>query len=187
MSHFNGQEIDTELGVQSFSRSICANELESSEDERSAYSTETAKELLSPETVDPNNSRVGHNNSAGVEDGCPAPEENNNVLDCDSGISQRASQITPNESNEAVPDKKLKAVEDKKADALDYSNDVHLNIRFPNGASLQEKFSVTSTLRMVKDYVDSNQASGVGTYDLAIPYPRKVFNDQGTILDTCIA
>ncbi|KAK9289004.1 hypothetical protein L1049_017475 [Liquidambar formosana] len=180
------EEIDTELGDQSFSRSICANELESCEDEQSASSTETAKELLSPETVDPNNSRVGHNNSAGVEDGCPAPEENNNVLDCDSGISQRASQITTNESNEAVPDKKLEAVpdkkleavEDKKADALDYSNDVHLNIRFPNGASLQEKFSVTSTLRMVKDYVDSNQASDVGSYDLAIPYPRKVFDDQ---------
>ncbi|KAJ6377830.1 hypothetical protein OIU78_028119 [Salix suchowensis] len=42
----------------------------------------------------------------------------------------------------------------------------------------EEKFSVTSTLRMVKDYVDRNQASGTGAYDLAIPYPRKIFSDQ---------
>jgi hypothetical protein len=32
---------------------------------------------------------------------------------------------------------------------------------------------------MVKDYVDRNQAGGIGAYDLAIPYPRKTFTDQG--------
>ncbi|GMP86446.1 hypothetical protein CsSME_00039221 [Camellia sinensis var. sinensis] len=31
---------------------------------------------------------------------------------------------------------------------------------------------------MVKGYVDENQASSIGSYDLAIPYPRKVFSDQ---------
>lgn len=60
------------------------------------------------------------------------------------------------------------------------SSDVHLNIRLPHGANLQEKFSVTSTLRMVKDYVDSKQTPGLGAYDLAVPYPRKVYSDQGT-------
>ncbi|KAJ6677690.1 PLANT UBX DOMAIN-CONTAINING PROTEIN 11 [Salix viminalis] len=83
-------------------------------------------------------------------------------------------------------------VGDKKAESMDdvvprtlnnnkkvnVSSDVHLNIRLPDGVSLQEKFSVTSTLRMVKDYVDRNQASGIGAYDLAIPYPRKIFSDQ---------
>ncbi|XP_018485181.1 plant UBX domain-containing protein 11 [Raphanus sativus] len=58
------------------------------------------------------------------------------------------------------------------------SSDVHLNIRLPHGANLQEKFSVTSTLRMVKDYVDSKQTPGLGAYDLAVPYPRKVYSDQ---------
>ncbi|KAF8087099.1 hypothetical protein N665_0600s0045 [Sinapis alba] len=58
------------------------------------------------------------------------------------------------------------------------SSDVHLNIRLPDGANLQEKFSVTSTLRMVKDYVNSNQTTELGAYDLAVPYPRKVYSDQ---------
>ncbi|KAK8487110.1 hypothetical protein V6N13_133498 [Hibiscus sabdariffa] len=55
---------------------------------------------------------------------------------------------------------------------------VHLNIRLPDGNSLQEKFPVGNTLRMIKDYVDSNQSIGMGSYDLAIPYPRKLFGDQ---------
>ncbi|CDY30388.1 BnaA04g24890D [Brassica napus] len=58
-------------------------------------------------------------------------------------------------------------------------SDVHLNIRLPDGANLQEKFSVTSALRMVKDYVNSNQTTTeLGAYDLAVPYPRKVYSDQ---------
>ncbi|KAK4744001.1 hypothetical protein SAY87_010313 [Trapa incisa] len=61
------------------------------------------------------------------------------------------------------------------------SSDVHLNIRLPDGVSLQDKFSVTSTLEMVKDYVDENRANDNGPYNLAIPYPRKVFNDQDLI------
>ncbi|RVW12488.1 hypothetical protein CK203_093475 [Vitis vinifera] len=35
-----------------------------------------------------------------------------------------------------------------------------------------------STLSMVKDFVDKNQASGIGSYDLAFAYPWKVFNGQ---------
>ncbi|KAJ0259296.1 Plant UBX domain-containing protein 11 [Hirschfeldia incana] len=58
------------------------------------------------------------------------------------------------------------------------SSDVHLNIRLPHGANLQEKFSVASTLRMVKDYVNNNQTARLGAYDLAVPYPRKVYTDQ---------
>ncbi|PKI74151.1 hypothetical protein CRG98_005389 [Punica granatum] len=57
------------------------------------------------------------------------------------------------------------------------SSDVHMNIRLPDGVSLQDKFPVMSTLRTVKDYVDENRAD-IGSYDLATPYPRKVFNDQ---------
>lgn len=73
---------------------------------------------------------------------------------------------------------------DKKDDSIDKimdarkSTDVHLNVRLPDGASLQMKFSVTDTLRSVKDYVDENQ-SNIGSYDLAVPYPRRVFSEQG--------
>lgn len=58
------------------------------------------------------------------------------------------------------------------------SDDIHLNIRLPNGASLQRKFTRTNTLRSVKDYVDKNQTSEIVSYDLAVPYPRRVFNEQ---------
>jgi len=79
--------------------------------------------------------------------------------------------------------KKPDAVEEDKSDALDsflsQSTDVYLNIRLLDGTNLQRKFLLTNTLRMVKDYVDENQASAFGSYDLAIPYPRKAFNDQG--------
>ncbi|PKI74152.1 hypothetical protein CRG98_005390 [Punica granatum] len=66
---------------------------------------------------------------------------------------------------------------DGKLPSSSRSSDVHMNIRLPDGVSLQDKFSVTSTLRTVKDYVDENRAD-IGSYDLATPYPRKVFNYQ---------
>ncbi|CAA6660124.1 unnamed protein product [Spirodela intermedia] len=56
--------------------------------------------------------------------------------------------------------------------------DVHLNIRLPSGARLQLRSPLTDTLQSVKNYVDENAASSLGTYDLAIPYPRKIFMDQ---------
>nr|KAJ0200106.1 hypothetical protein LSAT_V11C600319970 [Lactuca sativa] len=58
------------------------------------------------------------------------------------------------------------------------STDIHLNIRLPGGINVQEKFQPTSTLKMVKNYIDEKQESSIGPYDLAIPYPRKVFTDQ---------
>lgn len=101
-----------------------------------------------------------------------------------SGISGGDSQAFSIEENEAVQVVKGEAEEVKKVDAFEHakrvnnSSDAHLNIRLPNGTSLQEMFSVTSTLRIVKDYVDENQGSGIGSCDLAIPYPRKVFTEQ---------
>ncbi|XP_073013411.1 plant UBX domain-containing protein 11 [Typha latifolia] len=55
-------------------------------------------------------------------------------------------------------------------------NEVHLNIRMPNGTSLQMKLLKSDKLRSVKIFADENGNSG--TYDLAVPYPRKVFVDQ---------
>ncbi|XP_050938564.1 plant UBX domain-containing protein 11 isoform X2 [Cucumis melo] len=79
------------------------------------------------------------------------------------------------ENKEIVDDN---AIENDSAHKDYTSNDVHLNIRLLNGINLQEKFPKTSTLRMIKDYVDNSQPSTFGSYDLAIPYPRKVFTDQ---------
>lgn len=64
------------------------------------------------------------------------------------------------------------------------SNEIHLNIRLPDGSTLQTKFSISDTLSLVKNYVDENQSSTMGPYALAVPYPRKVFGEQGTNFHT---
>ncbi|CAL1404642.1 unnamed protein product [Linum trigynum] len=81
-------------------------------------------------------------------------------------------------------DKKSAPLNEKEIDVIDKgskinaSNDVYLNIKLLYGTSIQEKFLVSNTLRMVKEYVDSNQENGNASYDLAIPYPRKIFGEQ---------
>lgn len=51
------------------------------------------------------------------------------------------------------------------------SDDVQLVIRMPNGPSVQIKLTKEDVLRKVKNFVDENQASGVGSYDLAMLFP----------------
>ncbi|OVA11076.1 UBX [Macleaya cordata] len=155
-------------------KSIHANELESVEDEISASPSETAENLLSPVAMNLDMSG-GQFRSSSVGGGCTAPDENRTSNDRGLEFLPAGSGITANVTENSD--------HDKKADSLDNftarkSNDVHLNIRLPDGASLQKKFSVTDALRLVKDYVDENQRSGIGSYDLAVPYPRKVFNEQ---------
>lgn len=121
-----------------------------------------------------------------------SPNQNTEVLNCPVTISEVSKSNVTNEEKEVVQENNDEAVEEKKNDGNDgldkcldvnnKSSDVYLNIRLPNGSSLREKFSVISTLGMVKDHVDINQDSGSGPYDLAIPYPRKVFNDQGMFI-----
>lgn len=159
--------------------SVLVNELESSVAEQAVPSTVTVKEPLNPVKIELNNTGVG-NKSSSAEYIFPAPE----VVNQHSKVNVEASGVIRNEGSKPVVDKKAETVETVKTDILEFSrsksNDVHLNIRLPNGSSLQRKFSVMSSLRMVKDYVDENQESSVGPYDLAIPYPRKVFTNQGT-------
>ncbi|KAK4733009.1 hypothetical protein R3W88_025997 [Solanum pinnatisectum] len=88
-------------------------------------------------------------------------------------------------ANKAGKGHEINIVEDAAAEKADFSDDssntfhdVYLNIRLPDGSSLQVKFLVVDTLRMVKHYVDKNQTSSIGYYDLAVPYPRKVFGDK---------
>ncbi|XP_050373611.1 plant UBX domain-containing protein 11 [Argentina anserina] len=92
-----------------------------------------------------------------------------------SGVMGGASEASSIEENEAAQAVKGEAEDIKK---VIKSSDTYLNIRLPDGTSLQEMFSVTSTLRIVKEYVDQHQGSGIGSFDLAIPYPRKVFTEQ---------
>ncbi|XP_076948153.1 plant UBX domain-containing protein 11-like isoform X2 [Bidens hawaiensis] len=97
----------------------------------------------------------------------------------ESGVEQKP---TFNVSQHEPKPEKSETIETEKVNNSDLdstiSTDIVLNIRLPGGASLQEKFEPTNTLKMVKDYVDEHQESSIGSYDLAIPYPRKVFTDQ---------
>ncbi|KAG0498178.1 hypothetical protein HPP92_002506 [Vanilla planifolia] len=86
-----------------------------------------------------------------------------------------SSQINANEVHEgavAVPDENMERESTKN------STEIFLAIRMPSGISLQAKFTITDTLRSVKNYVDHNQGSSQSSYDLAIPYPRAVFVEE---------
>eukprot|EP00268_Persea_americana_P031914 TRINITY_DN31187_c0_g1_i1.p1 TRINITY_DN31187_c0_g1~~TRINITY_DN31187_c0_g1_i1.p1 ORF type:complete len:635 (+),score=133.39 TRINITY_DN31187_c0_g1_i1:183-1907(+) len=90
--------------------------------------------------------------------------------------SDGSIKVTANEMEDGA--EVMKSDESVSSANISRSSDVHLNIRLPDGSSIQAKFSVTDNLRLVKDYVDENDRSGMGSYDLAIPYPRKVFSEQ---------
>ncbi|GJN28147.1 hypothetical protein PR202_gb16235 [Eleusine coracana subsp. coracana] len=60
------------------------------------------------------------------------------------------------------------------------SDDIHLSIRMPSGYRLEIKLTKQDVLREVKNFVDENLGSGVGSYDLSMIYPKRVFTEQGT-------
>ncbi|KAJ6289373.1 hypothetical protein OIU76_025233 [Salix suchowensis] len=141
-------------------------------------SHEPAAEKSPSSSVTNTDNIIADHASSGAEDGLLAQEK---IVSDHTGVPTGGSESP---SDIKVGDKKAESMDDvvprtlNNSKKVNVSSDVHLNIRLPDGISLQEKFSVTSTLRMVKDYVDRNQSSGIGAYDLAIPYPRKIFSDQ---------
>ncbi|KAL6660675.1 hypothetical protein ACP70R_001710 [Stipagrostis hirtigluma subsp. patula] len=58
------------------------------------------------------------------------------------------------------------------------SDDIQLSIRMPSGNRLEIKLTKQDVLRKVKNFVDENQGTGVGSYDLSLVYPKKVFTEQ---------
>lgn len=131
--------------------------------------------------------------STKAKDECSMSKENPGLCD---------QQLDPNDeapgeiANKARKGPEINIVEDAAAEKADFSDassntfhDVYLNIRLPDGSSLHVKFPVMDTLRMVKHYVDKNHTSSFGSYDLAVPYPRKVFGDEDldrTLSDLCL-
>lgn len=131
--------------------------------------TPKVNELLDPVKLKPEN-------IVNEKVGCPVQEAN--LVDLRSKGKKVTSERVVSESESAV---QTKSADDYKNDDPDFSiskSDVHLNIRLPDCTSLQEKFSLTSILREVKNYVDEKQEISMRSYDLAIPYPRKVFDSD---------
>jgi hypothetical protein len=54
-----------------------------------------------------------------------------------------------------------------------------LQIRLENGETVQGTFESSQYLRDVKEFVDVQRTDGRSSYNLAIPFPRKVFSDGG--------
>ncbi|XP_030528192.2 plant UBX domain-containing protein 11 [Rhodamnia argentea] len=157
----------------------CEDIAEKIDDEKSSSLAEAAKGSGDPSSSDLGNnsddckfSHIGKGNSVSEE-----------AAKCSSEIAE-LPESNSNESNVTSSQERPRSVEDVDIDATckrpsgSQSMDVHLSIRLPNSISLQHKFSVTSTLRVVKEYVDKNQDGNINSYNLAIPYPRKVFTDQ---------
>ncbi|KAJ6289838.1 hypothetical protein OIU78_025707 [Salix suchowensis] len=174
------EETITTLDDKTSTTSLNVQKSQTTGDERSTCPTDEDNKL--PSSITKSDHTIADHIFSGAEDGLLAQEK---IIGNHSGAPRETSSaLTTTEIKEAGGDKKAKStnglgpgtLEDKKS--INVLSEVHLNIRLPDGVSLQEKFSVTSTLRMVKDYVDRNHAGGIGAYDLAIPYPRKKFSDQ---------
>lgn len=58
------------------------------------------------------------------------------------------------------------------------SDDIQLSIRMPSGNRLEIKLTKQDVLRKVKNFVDENQGNGLGSYDLSLVYPKRVFSEQ---------
>lgn len=168
-----------ELRTVSCSKPIDDKEAESAS-QKCNSATEEAKQVKCLTTADMENVISDHV-SLKAEGSCDVMEE---VAD-NHQVSDGGSETVHIKPSESVQDEWGEAVDHKQSDAFDNGmrvkklSEIHLSIRIPNGVNLQEKFSLTSTLRMVKDFVDKHHTNVVGSYDLAIPYPRRVFNDQG--------
>ncbi|CAA2993993.1 plant UBX domain-containing 11 [Olea europaea subsp. europaea] len=161
--------------VETDDRNSCKDASQEMDSERilngDSSTTVTENILLNPLEVHPSNSEVDHF----ILD--KNVDSHNHHLDVGKDISREISS----KENEAQFDVE-NTEEIEKADVSDssavQSNDVFLNIRLPDGSSLQVKFSRMDTLRMVKNHTNENQSNSFGSYNLAIPYPRKVFGDQ---------
>jgi hypothetical protein len=60
------------------------------------------------------------------------------------------------------------------------SDDIQLSIRMPSGNRLEIKVTKQDVLRKVKNFVDENKGNELGSYDLSLVYPKRVFSEQGT-------
>ncbi|XP_058094048.1 plant UBX domain-containing protein 11 [Magnolia sinica] len=180
----------SKLDEETTSQPTHVNEWECGNDGRSISTSKTSKSSFSPATIDVAESDI-ETRPLNVGNGSVAPPDGITLNDHNTRNSMGSSGEMPTnhgpEFSQERPQVSVNEVEDSSLEKPDGSashgnvtrlNEVHLNIRLPAGSSLQVKFSITDTLRMVKNYVDENQTDGIGAYDLAIPYPRKVFNEQ---------
>lgn len=64
-------------------------------------------------------------------------------------------------------------------------DDVQLSIRMPSGNRLEIKLTKQDVLMKVKNFVDENKGGGIGSYDLSLVYPKRVFAEQDMEATLC--
>lgn len=150
---------------------LVANVIDNGELDKSSSQIETGNASKNPIETDQKNPKVA----------LPVPDVNNDVGNSHLSISRKSIE----EASEVAQVNTKDALEVENAEASNSStvrsNDVFLNIRLPDSSSLQVKFVMTDTLKRVKDHINENQTSSLGSFGIAIPYPRKVFSDQGVL------
>ncbi|CAN6381144.1 unnamed protein product [Urochloa humidicola] len=65
------------------------------------------------------------------------------------------------------------------------SDDIQLSIRMPSGNRLEIKLTKQDVLRKVKNFVDEHKGSGLGSYDLSLVYPKRIFSEQDMETTLC--
>lgn len=177
------QEVDDSVICNDEDVSMETQENILSDESHTAKRTTTCSPASSQITVN----KVEEKSEAKKGDGqADCPKTSMDQSESHAKTSEKAEEMAKSSagSSQISANKMEKRIEAKKGDGLAdnstalKSSDIHLNIRMPNGTAIQATFSKADTLLSVRNYIDENQTSGTGTYDLAVPYPRKVFNEQ---------
>ncbi|KAM3311226.1 hypothetical protein ACQJBY_031722 [Aegilops geniculata] len=111
----------------------------------------------------------------------PSPKRKNMVDGNSTKVPSKSASSIPTRSIPQLPVEQDKATTSRAVEVTTDSakkDDIQLAIRMPDGPSLQIKLTKEDVLRKVKTFVDENQGSGIGSYNLAMLYPRKVFTEQ---------
>ncbi|XP_062107752.1 plant UBX domain-containing protein 11 [Humulus lupulus] len=172
------EEKSCELGDATSSEFREANKTACADDEKCISTIKVDKELHCRTVADLDNTAADHSSTRVIAKSLELKKVTGKDLDVSDGGSKslKVSEVEQDEKEKAVDGKKATQVDS--CAKVNKMNDVYLNIHMPNGGNLQGKFSVSSTMRMVKEYVDENQDSIIGSFDLATPYPRKVYSGQ---------
>ncbi|XP_020253441.1 plant UBX domain-containing protein 11 isoform X2 [Asparagus officinalis] len=169
-------------GPETSSRSGAVDDREIIREEQTILESNTREEVLSSVTRD-----LYNPSTCDDIDVCAAPKEtlasDESYTEASPASIEKTTAYSLNSLQTSDIVEEENANSEEVAEPTEYLNatkseDIFLNIRLPNGASLQRKFMLTDTLRSVKNYVDKNQSGGAGSYDLAVPYPRKVFSEH---------
>ncbi|GAB2265591.1 hypothetical protein Dimus_000630 [Dionaea muscipula] len=171
------QDTSIEPSGSDYSRELTQDELKGIPGQHSAPVSETGGAEEDPLSATSDSHAVWTSNDRTVE----SPAQGLDILGNHPGSSlEGTSRLVSRDVSVGIDDEISGRTEQKNSgsDSKDASPaDYCLNIRLPNGANLQAVFLKTSSLKSVKDFVDNNRTDGSSTYELAIPYPRKVFKE----------